>query len=375
MNHSKNFNESLDPRRGSARAVVIVTALIALLAGLITAVPASAAKKAPDDFFGMFAETSEEKDFKGPGKAGFGAFRVAINWGAIQHTRNGAYDWSSADRGVYYSAKYGMRPTLVIFGSPGFVGKSRKGFVAPHRKRDLREWKDFAAAAAARYGRHGDFFEAYPKLDDYKVKTWVAWNEQNATNFWAPKPDPRDYARLLKSFSRGVRSEDRKATIVTGGMYGSPRSDDSLNAPRFLRKMYRVKGVKKHFDAVGLHPYDPTIRQVKRQIRSARKVMRKAGDRRAGIFVGELGWASSGPRRNRLVVGKRQQAKMLSKSLKLMLKKRRQWRIIGAYVYTWRDFSRETSCPWCPGAGLVKENGRKKPALRAVKKVLRSARR
>ncbi len=364
------------PRRNTFSPATIAIALLALLAGLllVAAAPADARKKAPSDFFGMFAEADSEADYEGPGKAGFGAFRVPVNWGAIQKTRDGVYDWTSADRGVYYSAKHGMRPALVMFGTPRFVGKSKKGFVPPRSKQDLREWEEFAAAAAARYGRGGSFYTAYPELAQLHVRTWVAWNEQNAVPYWVPKPNPKAYAKLLTSFSRGVRGADPEATIVTGGMYGYPRASTALTAVKFLRKLYAVKGIKKHFDAVGLHPYGPEIKDVKKQITAARKVMKKAGDGGAGVFVGEVGWASKGPRNNSLVVGKKKQSQMLSKSLQLMLNKRNAWNLTGAYVYTWRDFTRETTCIWCPGAGLVTEGGKPKPALKAVKKILRRSR-
>lgn len=357
-------------RAGLATLAVLLLGLIPLRGVDM----ADAAKAAPKDFFGIFAESDAEDDFKGSAKAGFGAFRVPVNWASVQLSRGGPYNWTAPDRGVYLAAKYGMRPVLVIFGSPSFVGSSKKGFVPPRKKADLKEWESFIAAAAARYGRDGSFYLAHPELAKLHVKTWVAWNEQNAVPYWAPKPNPRQYGKLLKAFSRGVRSADPKAKVVTGGMYGFPRAKQSKTSVQFLRKLYEVKGIKKHFDAVGLHPYDPTLKQVKGQITSIRKVMKQAGDGRTGILVGELGWASSGPRGNRLVVGKQKQARMLSKALKLMLRKRKPWRITGAFVYTWRDFSYPTSCPWCPGAGLVKENGKAKPALKAVKKVIRSAR-
>ena len=33
-----------------------------------------------------------------------------------------------------------------------------------------------------------------------------------------------------------------------------------------------------------------------------------------------------------------------------------------------------SSCLWCPGAGLVKENGKSKPALKAVRKTIKRLR-
>ena len=72
------------------------------------------------------------------------------------------------------------------------------------------------------------------------------------------------------------------------------------------------------------------------------------------------------------VVGKKGQAKRLQSSLRLFAMKRRKWNIGGAFVYTWRDFAADQiACNWCPWAGLTNRKGKPKPALGAVKKILR----
>ena len=41
-------------------------------------------------------------------------------------------------------------------------------------------------------------------------------------------------------------------------------------------------------------------------------------------------------------------------------------------MYAWKDFAGgQLACLWCPHAGLVKKHGKAKPALHAVKKVIR----
>ena len=134
------------------------------------------------------------------------------------------------------------------------------------------------------------------------------------------------------------------------------------------------KGIKRHFEAINVHPYGHGgIPDVKRQISALRSVARKAGDRKVGTYIGEIGWASSGPKRSDLVVGKKGQAKILKKALDLLLKKRNAWNVDGVLIYVSRDFpADEIGCDWCPGAGLVKQNRKPKPALRAVSKLIRA---
>ena len=101
--------------------------------------------------------------------------------------------------------------------------------------------------------------------------------------------------------------------------------------------------------------------------------MKKAHDRKAGIYIGEMGWSSAGPKRNELVVGRKGQAKTLKKALKFLVQKRRAWHIGGVLLYAWRDFPAGLiGCEWCPGAGLVEESGEPKPALSSVMNVINS---
>jgi hypothetical protein len=372
MNASTDENNERIVNRGRLAGALIL--ILALAASILAAQPAAA--KAPSDFFGVFAESPSKRDYRGMGDAGFGATRVPVNWAAIQTSRKGPYDWHSSDQGVYNSAKRGMRPALVVYGTPNFVHKStRKGLYGPKSKADLKAWRKFSEALARRYSPNGDFFDAVPEIDNLPVKNWIAWNEQNSKNNWAPKPDPRAYGKLVKAFDDGISKVDPKARIVLGGMYGFPRDSKSMKATKFLKRLYKVKGIAKHFDAVNSHPYGSGVSDVKRQVNDLRSVARRAGDRNAGVLVGELGWASKGPSRSQSVVGKQGQAKRLRDGLKLLVKKRKAWNVLGAYVYSWRDFpDGQLACNWCPWSGLITKKSKPKPALKAVTKVIRKNR-
>lgn len=377
-----NLNEMSTPHHRTEQSIVnrVGRPLAALALILTVAVAALAAQpaaaKAPRDFFGIFAEGPSLKDFRGMGDAGFGTNRVPVNWGAIQKTRDGSYDWQSADRGVYYSAKHGMRPALVVYGTPKFVHKNtNKGLYGPEGKADLKAWRKFSEALARRYSPNGDYFDAVPEIDHLPVKTWIAWNEQNSKNNWVPKPDPRAYARLVESFDKGISKVDPKAEVVLGGMYGSPRDPASMKATQFLKRMYKVRGIEKHFDAINAHPYASDNGEIKRRVNDLRSVSKREGDRNVDLLVGELGWASNGPDRSDLVVGKKGQASRLRDGLQLLVHKRKRWNVLGAFVYTWRDFpAGQLACNWCPWSGLVTKKSKPKPALKAVEKVIRKNR-
>jgi hypothetical protein len=364
------MRSGLSTSRLAAAAVCAVAVAVAILLG---AGSTSASAKVPGDFYGVFAEGPSEQDFSAMGKAGFGSYRVPVNWKAIQRTKKGGYQFSQSDYGMVHAAENGMSPVFVVFGTPRFVHKSTsRGLHGPTSKSDLKQWKRFTKALAERYSPGGGFFDSHPDLDAFPVRTWILWNEQNSKNNWLPRTDPRAYGKLVIRGEEGISSVDPGAEIVLGGMFGYPRDSKSMKAKKFLGKLYKVKGIKKHFDAINSHPYGKGVGDVKRQINALRTVARHHGDRRVGLFVGEFGWASKGPKKSESVVGKKGQAKRLQSSLRLFAKKRRKWNIGGAFVYTWRDFAaNQIACNWCPWAGLTNRKGKPKPALGAVKKILR----
>ena len=49
-----------------------------------------------------------------------------------------------------------------------------------------------------------------------RIEYYELWNEQDG-GYWNPRPDPRQYGRLLKSFVRTVHETDPQAKVVYGG--------------------------------------------------------------------------------------------------------------------------------------------------------------
>lgn len=357
-----------DPRSPRPRTLVLGL----LLTVLALALPVAATAKVPDDFFGVSATLPSERDYSRMGKVGFGAFRFDINWAGVQKTRHGAFDWAGPDATVRQAAMAGMRPTPILIGTPRFVKRNADGLYPPtNSSENMESWKAFVAAATQRYGPDGVFWAEEPYLPELPARRWLIWNEQNAVAFWKPKPNPRDYAKLVQISDQAISEVDRKADVVLGGMFGYPRNDDSFSAISFLRRFYQAPGIESHFETIGVHPYGAGVGTVKTQIAQIRSAAGRAGDRDVGLLVGEIGWASTGPEEAEEVVGVQGQASRLRKGLKLLAKKRRAWNIEGAFVYVWRDFLPEfTSCPWCPNAGLVEMDGAHKPALSAVRRVI-----
>lgn len=356
------------PRRHPLGAVTLATLVVALA----LLVPAGAQAGVPRTFFGITAVVPSQQDFQRMGKVGLGAFRFGLNWRGVQPTRHGGFHWGEADGNVRSAAENGLQPTPLAFGTPRYVSKSGKIVPPTDSKEDRKLWQRFLAAAARRYGPGGQFWAENPTVPARPVRQWIIWNEENALPYWSPRPNAREFASLVKISDDAISSVDPAAKIVLGGMYGYPRDSRSIPAKKFLQQLYRVPGIERHFDAVSLHPYGSGVSTVRKQIEQARSAMRRAGDGNADIVIGELGWASKGPKRSPEVVGAKGQANRIRDAMKMLIANRGRWNIASAYVYLWRDFTYETSCLWCPHAGLVDKRGREKPALRALKRVIRA---
>jgi hypothetical protein len=363
------------PRGRRGRAALIPAALLlALACPLVATAPAGAAKAAPRSFFGTMAVGPSDNDFQRMGSAGIGSYRVGIGWRGVQPTRKGGYHWGGIDHVFTELAKNGIRPVPFLIGTPTFISRRDDRAVPPVRsKSDRGEWSDFVRAAVERYGPGGTFWVANPTLPSDPARDWIVWNEMNAKNFWYPRPQPREYATLLKISARAMHAANPAVDLVTGGMFGHPKSDHSYTAKRYLEKLYGVRGAAKRIDAVSVHPYAGGLSGVRKQITKARHVMDSNGDRRAKIVVGEFGW-SSGGRPGPIVKSRQGQARLIGRAARMFAKHRRGWGLEYALLYVWRDLPQPIACPWCQKAGLLSNDGGAKPALGAYKRAIRSSR-
>lgn len=349
-------------------------ALIVLLlaAAAVTSAPAARAA-VPNEFFGVSARDAGGPDYRAIGEGGVGSARLLISWRAIQHGRDEPYRWTRTDKAIRTITNNGIRPVPVLFGSPKFISRNAEKVRPPLGSKEDREaWQRFARAAVDRYGPAGYFWNFYPALRPLAPNDWLVWNEQNARPFWRPEPSAKDYGWLLRITNRAMQGLAIDPNLVTGGMFGFPVDKRSPRAKAFLRKLYKQRGAREAIDGVAVHPYSGRVGGVMKQIKTARKVIRRSGDRGADLWVGEIGWASAGSKRNDLVKNRRGQAKSLSKAYKRLLRKRKQWNIRSALWYTWRDFDgADQKCRWCPKAGLVNERLKAKPAWDAYRRLIR----
>jgi hypothetical protein len=334
------------------RLVIAATLMICLAA------PAGSHAAAPRGFYGLIPATDPDSTQiarMGAGKVG--TLRINFVWGAVQSGRDAALDWSHYDAIVGAAAQQGIRVLPTVYSSPAWVAK-RSSF--PPRGKFVPAFQAFVRAAAERYGANGTFWSEHPTIPKLPVIGWQLWNEVNSPSFWFAKPNPQQYVALLRVFSDGIRSGDPNAKIVLAGLFRTPRVRNGIPLDRYLSAIYRAKG-KRFFDAVAVHPYATTPKDALGAVQETRKLMGRFKDKRAALWITEIGWATGG-QRTPLTVSPRRQAAYLRQTYKLMAANRGRLKIAGVIWYSWRDLPGGI---WFNHTGLFTQAFNPKPSWKA----------
>lgn len=355
----------------------------AVVAALAFAATPAAAAPVPRDFYGV----SNQHWFGGGDmwlmrEAGVKTLRQHLDWRGIQSSPGrcqaaaqvGACDWRRLDLFVGGLASQGVRTFPYLLNVPRFIDPDWN--TPPIRTREHRRaWRGFVTALVKRYGQRGrywkrEYSKQFPGAKRRPITHWEVWNEPNDGSYWPPKPKPREYAQLLKVTGRAIHNANPRARVVFAGLFGTPDPDNNgIKAWRFYRKAFAVKGVRKAFDVVGVHPYGPTLKRLRTQMGWVREEMRRAGFGGRDIWVTEIAWSSAEPPTT-LGVGPEGQARMLRKAFGLFRRNQDRWNILGVHWYAWQDLPRGvTICDWCGEVGLVTSQRELKPAYHAFSAV------
>ncbi len=311
------------------------------------------------------------------------SMRFTITWRGVQ-PRQGMTNWSEPDALVGQLASHGIVGIPVLFGSPAWA----TGRVDPITGAPLdgqtpstppvdspaarSAWRSFLRAVVGRYGPdgsywHGPYQLAYPGAAPLPIKAWQVWNEPNIPNFFAPKPSVRRYASLVKISRPAIASVDPNARVVLAGMPGHV----DFKGPQFLRRLYRIPGFKGSFDVAAAHLYGKTVGDIRDEMDATRGVMRRAGDTGKPIWVTETSWGSA-PGNESLNRGLHGQAKLLSRTLRMLRRHRHDWNLRYVSWFDLQDPVRGPSaCEWCEYAGLFEPTGQPKPAWWHFERVVR----
>jgi hypothetical protein len=200
------------------------------------------------------------------------------------------YDWSYDDLIVseMASARLRWEPTLAFAPHWAEVHRSNVlhlqsgrviAYLPPARNTTFAA---YATAFMKRYGPHGAFWKANPRLPDVPVTTAEVWNEPDNIHDWGRDINLSDYARMYVAVRAAVHRVYRGARVLTGGLAWTESS-----LPRLL-KAFRGRPM----DAVAIHPYGVTPSQSITVASDALADMRRYGRGRTAVSANEYGWTS-----------------------------------------------------------------------------------
>jgi hypothetical protein len=358
----------------------ILLAVAAVMAALLIPIAAAGGKKpppAPPEFWGMAPQsgmTDRDAEYMVAGKIGI--VRLPVPWSSVQPTRKSPYNWAGLDEGVEVAARAGIRVLPFIYGTPTWLSKPTRLPVDNGRVRSA--WRKFLTAMVERYGPGGEFWAEHaaggvgvtyePALPrPLPIRHWQIWNEANFFYFTTPA-SPSRYAKLLTLSSRTIKAFDPGAKVILAGLFADPAPGYPKGKPaaEFLEKLYRVRGIKRHFDGIALHPYAVDAETLEEFVEEFYEVAVENRDR-PGLYITEMGWGSEDNFEEvAFEQGPRGQLRQLRDSYGYLLENRARLNVKQVYWFSWKDVDSET-CSFCDSVGLFREGKgfKPKPAWRA----------
>ena len=370
-------------RGARAWTAVLAVAMLGL------ALFAAAAQAVPTTFWGVVPQaTPSQEQFQRLRRGGVDSTRIAIDWGAVQPARGGAFNWAGTDGVVAKAANAGIEVLPFLNGAPSWavpsvwVPGSNHTVKAPDHLpaagTAAGAWSNFVKGAVARYGPNGTFWAENPTVPVRPIRTWQIWNEQNFKYFVA-RPNPAEYGRLVKLSYTALKASDAGAKLVLGGMFSRPKGGKSMKekpkrtyfASDFLDQMYETTpGIKSKFNGVALHPYTGRYQELTEEIEEFRAVQRANGDAGKGLWITELGWSAGFPNaangRNGFEKGPSGQAKQLKGAFSLLEAHQAKWNLKQVFWFSVDD--RPGACNFCDGSGLFGPGFVARPSWKAYVK-------
>jgi len=314
------------------RAASLGAVLCFLIAGVFAG-PGVASAAVSRSFFGVQDwATPSQQSFDRLAGARVGVLRVNFSWRSVEPSR-GVRNWAGYDQLVARAARARMEVLPVLLGSPSFAARRAQH---PPRSSAMGAWTAFVADAVRRYGPTGSFWAANPTLPRRPMRRWQVWNEPSLPVYWGNRPSARSYLRFLSRTRRAVKGVDRRAKIVLAGL---PETGRGVSMQRYLRGIYRARG-RRLFDVVALHPYARDQRGVEGAVKRTRRLMGRYRDSRKTLWITEFGWATGGrvSRNTRpFITNSRGQATRLSRTVRMLTRKRRRYRVGMVVWFALRD--------------------------------------
>jgi hypothetical protein len=346
---------------GRGTRVLVTSCLVAICLGFAAnAAPAAGG----GSFYGVGSVTYPTAgDFQRMARAGARTLRVQFNWQDVEPTA-GARNWGVPDAIVAESARSGVRLLPILYGTPPWLSSNTT--YPPIRTPQARAaWSAYTTDLALRYGSNGSFWAQHPELPRVPITDWQIWNEVNLRFYWGAKPNARDYADLLGLTRPALRAGDPASRLILSGLIPFKAAGvGSVGGERYLQRLLKLRGVRRLFDVVAIHPYGRTPRLVLKSLIQTRKALDNLGAHRLPIWVTEFGWSTGGRdwSTSPLRATPARQARNIRDAYKGMRKLRKQLLLRKAFYFCFSDFDQfGPDDDWTSRMGLLDVGGQPKP--------------
>ena len=307
---------------------------------------------------------------------GTDTIRISVGWRQIEPLP-GFRDWVHLDSVVAGATGAGMEVLPVLTHSPKWVSGNNPAAPPIYSGTARAAWSAFITDLVARYGTNGTFWAAHPELPRRPFRYYQVWNEVNLRAFWGGRPNPRGYAELVGLTSRALSADPDAKLLLAGLIPYRTASAGSVDGTTYLKRLLKFRALRRHVDAVAVHPYGRVPRVVIKGIERIREVLSPTRTKKPGkrirrprwvrklpIFVTEFGWATGGELWNISPVraDPGEQARWVKRSYKLMRKNAKRLRLRRALYFNVQDFDAEGTDYWSARMGLFDLAGNPKPA-------------
>ncbi|MGI5868620.1 MAG: endo-1,4-beta-xylanase [Kiritimatiellia bacterium] len=215
-------------------------------------------------------------------RSGVGWTREEFSWEAIEPVR-GTFNWERHDDAVTIAREEGLGVLGLIAYSAGWARRDPGKHASPPR--DVEAYAAFVERVVSRYrGR---------------VRHWEIWNEPDSPVFWPPKPDPAEYAALLKAAYAAAKRADPDCVVMTAGLLVGMNHWLQWD---YLDALY-THGAGRAFDRVAWHAYcdpkSPIDGRYESLTATLFERMSAKGDAGKRAWLTEQGWSTApGSRRS-----------------------------------------------------------------------------
>ncbi|MGH2559818.1 MAG: hypothetical protein ACRDJH_12195 [Thermomicrobiales bacterium] len=282
---------------------------------------------------------------------GFRYVRQSVEWRSVE-PRQGRFVWDRYDPIVRALTNRGLKPVLVLHGSPDWARAENAIGLPDAPPLDPSTYATFVSEVVTRYSRDAEFVQL--------------WDLPNRPERWGGnQARPGDYLGLLAEGFNAARTANPETKVIVAELDAAPDGQTYGADLRFLREMYELEGANGFFDIVAIRldggtasPYDRTVGRSDDSFSRAillRRLLLDVEDGGKAIWATHYGWDAGG---EAAAVSREEQADFMVAGHR---RARAEWPWMGP-LFAWDFMPRESEA----GYALVSPDGGTTETLNAL---------